>query len=384
MRRIILLLILSICLLTIPCQPPISVVAQTETTPQQLQLQLVQKFPGILPRIISLSPCGKYIAGFGLKEGAKRGGVDTPRELRVWATSDGTELLILPKRVTGHVSFLQFSPDGEQITVINNNMAGLRSWNIKDGKATVSSLNEHLDDDNSPLRFAYAPNNRLIAVEVPRKRQISIYSILDREEKMAIDIPSLQVIADLHFTPDSKHLAIALNVYPKLTGSTRRSSDLRGRLVIWDLTTRKVALELNNLPSAISSMQLSPSGDVLAIGGMENDDSGTKLIEWRKHNPEIIDLPGQETYDHNSLAFSPDGKFLFSSGFNKRKDQKTYETSIQVWDWRAKTLHSATVVQSPTAIALSPDGKYLYTATFPEESQLQKWQLPERFHAPRK
>jgi WD40 repeat protein len=139
---------------------------------------------------------------------------------------------------------------------------------------------------------------------------------------------------------------------------TRDGSLLAGcddkSLRVWEIATRKQVLTIP-MPFETDSLAFSPDGKYIAVGGTE-----TKAKEPRYCEVKIYEVPGGKLHAAlqgpycivNSVAFSPDGNLL-AAGISIQ--------SCQLWDLRTKKALWVKKVGNIDygIIAFMPDGKWL-------------------------
>jgi WD40 repeat protein len=169
----------------------------------------------------------------------------------------------------------------------------------------------------------------------------------------AMDPNPLHVIAahrdliyDLAFSPDGKHLASA--GYDRL-------------IKLWDITSGKEVRTLKDHSDTIYSLAFSPDGKLLASAAADRavkvwDVAGGKRLYTLSDNTDWV----------YAVAWSPDGKRLAAGGVDK---------SIRVWEVSAaegKLVQSVFAHEGPIIkLAYSADGQTLYSAS--EDRTVKAW-----------
>jgi hypothetical protein len=118
------------------------------------------------------------------------------------------------------------------------------------------------------------------------------------------------------------------------------------RLLLWDLASAKVE-EISSFPSHVASLAVCPrTGQVACGDGAGGIHIGEVKadIHW-----EVDALEQEHTKEITSLAFSADGKWLLSSGLDKK---------LVLWDVKARKLEQTLdeLPQPACAVVLSSDG----------------------------
>ena len=123
------------------------------------------------------------------------------------------------------------------------------------------------------------------------------------------------------------------------------SGSLDKTIKIWDTQANVLINTLSGHTSSIMKVAISPDNKYIASGSR---DKTVKLWDFEK---EIFTYPGQ-SYSADYVGFSPDGKYIFSSGANDR--------DTNIWDIEGKKL-SASFKNNYAyeGVAFSPDRKLI-------------------------
>jgi WD40 repeat protein len=221
--------------------------------------------------------------------------------IRLWDVASGKEKAALT-RGRSSAKAVAVSPDGK-LLASGNWDATVRLWDGASGRE-IATLAGHT---GPLLTVAFSPDGSLLASGGRdlkwKKAEVKLWDLRTRAE-----LASLRGVADpvsrLAFSPDGKTIAVG---------------DIRGRVFLWDVASKKVrrCLKVKGHTS-VSEVIWSCDGRRLVSGG--ND-----IRIWDPARGELLaTLPvGDDTDDCFGLAITKDGKLLASG---------SHRGNIRVWD----------------------------------------------------
>lgn len=145
-------------------------------------------------------------------------------------------------------------------------------------------------------------------------------------------------------------------------GSVLAISELKGATQIWSYPQMTLMRDLGEISPFIIGMALSSNGELLALCGLKIStiilDSKTGVI--------LHDLLPESAISCGDFAFTPDDKFLISSG----------QTGLQIWDTATGKLVEQLDKEWTHRLAISPDGSLL--AADSANGTINIWRLADR------
>ena len=287
---------------------------------------------------ICYSPDGKYIASGADDKTIKIREVETGREVRTLVGHEASVVNVV------------YSPDGKYIASGSTDFI-VKIWEMASGKC-IKTLTEQYYKS-----ICYSPDGRYL---VTCNGTINIWEIATGKcIKTLYDENFNCVVA---YSPDGAYLAT--NTYRHLDDGS-----VEGSIKIWDVITSECIKIISEYTEEIESITYSPNGKYIAICSRKNDT--IKLLEIASGR--CI----KTLYDENFsgvVVYSPDGAYLATNTF-RHLDYDSGEGIIKIWDVasgeciRTLTGHTDTV----TSVCYSPDGKYLASSSW--DKTIKFWEV---------
>jgi WD40 repeat protein len=309
----------------------------------------VSRTPGHWQYVSSVlfSPDGQTLAT-GLETGTGESaapGSEFSGETFLWNVSTGKRTLTL----AGANGAEAFSPDGEVLAAASGTGASsLYFWATDTGKQ-ASGLGKLQD---TILDVVFSPDGKLFAAE-DNTGAVYLWNLVSRRLKETFGVVSpVYTAAVLAFSPDSKILAVPVN------------GGAKDQVNLWNLSTNRFVTTLTAPGgSPVTSITFSPDGTMIAISGQNGRTSLLDTTTWQRR----ATFTDPDSSGVTTAAFSPNSQLLATGDVNG----KTY-----LWNLHAGTPGAVLVNPGGTAppqftgkyrnavtsIAFSPDGATLATS----------------------
>ena len=269
----------------------------------------------------------------------------------LWDAKSGERLSVL-SNLPDSVAQLALSPDGMYLAT-SSSEGIVRVWDIAENQEVMSV------ESTSDAPPAFSSDSSRLITNLWTANDAQILNMDTRDNSLILSGHTNTLFAFI-FSPDNKHIVTA-------------SRDRTAR--VWDTATGRELLTLYGHPAPIYSVALSPDDVHLATG----DEQGNVRIWNIDPDQEQFSVPGVELplsgfREPRDPLFSPDGTRLYAI-FN------LFVTGLQPSS-RVKVVNSATGVELLNlaemdgvefdSLALSPDGKYL--ATGASDGHVRVWE----------
>ncbi|HLO33841.1 MAG TPA: WD40 repeat domain-containing protein [Anaerolineales bacterium] len=295
-------------------------------------------------RSVAFSPDGKTLVS----------GSDD-HTLILWNVETGQ----LIHQLSGHstpVLSVAFSPDGKTLAS-GSEGSTLILWDVKSGKP-VRQLNGH---EASVLSVAFSPDGGTLASS-DADGLVLLWDISTLPKPTAGNEPPIHELTrhadrvnSVAFSPNGRILAWGRD---------------DGTVILWDLTRELLVSQLNGHAASVRSLAFSPDGKTLVSGSDDHT-----LILWDLQTGRQIGQLSGHTDDVKTVAFSPDDQTLASG---------SADHTVALWDVSTAlgaSTQSGGLIGRPLnahanwvlSIAFSPDGKTL--ASSGGDGQLILWDV---------
>ncbi|MHA1232401.1 MAG: WD40 repeat domain-containing protein [Candidatus Helarchaeota archaeon] len=251
----------------------------------------------------------------------------------------------------GIVHSIAISPDGKYL--VSGSIDGtIRIWNIETGEL-LRTLDKHKDEVRS---VAITPDGKKI-FSASKDETIMIWDL--QTGRLLDYILEIGPMISIVITPDGKHI---IGTVERISfGIDGRMNELIG---MWDLKTFKRLQgfnEFNGHSNVVNSIAISPDGKYLISGSFDNT-----IIIWNIKNRSILRKLEGHKDAVISVSITPDGKQVVSGSKDK---------TVRIWDLETGSLlqilegHNDLVC----SVATTADGKKIISNSF--DGTIRIWDL---------
>jgi RNA polymerase sigma factor (sigma-70 family) len=290
--------------------------------------------------------------------------VDTPARGRLHALqiSEQAGVAFVPRKVeslvlrghTVNVIGAAFSPDGKLLAT-GDAGATLKFWDVATGRQEASLAITPLQGEHAAIMaLDFSPDGRTLAMGCD-DRTIRLRDVATRAEKLVL--PRDYFPNTVTFSPDGATLAWAVSA-PGASGP--KADETRYVVVLWDLAARRERASLSGHTKAVRRIVFSPDGKMIVSA---SDDRTVRL--WDASTGEERSRLPSPRYAYG-LAISPDGRSIAmaSGDFHASDTSEEHPHGaglVSIWDVdaRARRMSTAAHRDFATGVAFSPDGRFL-------------------------
>ncbi len=254
----------------------------------------------------------------------------------------------------GPVSTVAFSPDGKLILTASWDKTA-RIWD-----ATTGHELSHITDDGEIVTAIFSPDGQYLATG-SLAGVVQVWETSTGHEVMHVQLDS--EVGSIAFSPDSRRIAVAEGSFPRdgwfIFKLGRRDEHRPTTVTVWDITTKQEVSRLRH-EHFVNSVAFSPNGKWLISGS----DDRTARVWDVETGTEISRV--YHKYRVNLVSFSPDGKWAASaeSCFYVFFQAVPCKPVIKVWD--PNTVHEIwqSVQSAPwiSVLTFSPDSRMVAIA----------------------
>jgi WD40 repeat protein len=282
-------------------------------------------------------------------DGTRLASAGEDKTARLWDPATGARLA----ECQGHASKVlsaAFSPDGARLVTTSSD-GTVRQWDAATGEEVEPPYNRHTGE---VAVAAYSPDGQWVASS-GTDRTVRVWRAKGRQD-VAVLHGHTGAVLRVAFAPDGRRLASA-----SLSGDTAHGWARDDTVRVWDVDPQASLPVLRGHTGYVYPVAFSPDGRWIASGGWDDMVPGERahrsLRLWDATTGEpcaTLPHPGSVS----SLAFGPDGTWLVSG---------TYADNwLRIWD--VATARFRKEIQGPAGscrfVTVSPDGKRMAVTAF--------------------
>jgi WD40 repeat protein len=276
----------------------------------------------------------------------------TSEVLDVQFTRDGKTLISADAGNHILVRKVEFSTANNKLALIQSNPTKSITGYFRQMESVAFSA--------ETFKWATGGCRKVAADDLCIEGEVAIWDVAARVPiSHSITEDSDEKVACVAFSPNGKTLASGG------CGKFEAGGCIHSEVHLRDTVTRQLIGDLKGEPNEVTNLAYSPDGKILAVGSCAKFEKGCKQGEIRLWNPDTQQLVSQPLTGHSDsvamLAFSPNGKILASSDSN----------NIILWSIETRQMlgeitpghqynKTGSIVFNPVrSMAFSPDGETL-------------------------
>ncbi|MCP4699805.1 MAG: WD40 repeat domain-containing protein, partial [Gammaproteobacteria bacterium] len=321
------------------------------------------------PEVTTRSPDGESIISV----------IDHPEiALKLWDAATGAEVRVFTyaspffanEEVYGHIDAVAFSPDGRYVLSGDSRNCRLTLWDVNSGAEIYSA-----GESSCPFSVAFSPDGRHILGGGKNGLEL-------RETQNGIKLPGFQSNSNYInlavFSPDGRYVLSGEGKVELVTTGEIRGHAYAVKPVCKNCTVRlrdvKTGTDLGTFPKTKTEKMaftaaFSPNGrhalvGYQCVGETSCDGSNSMMMLWDVETREEIRSFSGNARAVYTVAFSPDGRYILSSG-GIDTSPLLYGSVLRLWDTetgaelRRFWAHTGMI----TSVAFSHDGRYAYSGS---------------------
>jgi WD40 repeat protein len=261
--------------------------------------------------------------------------------VRLWDVAAGTEKTTTPGAPVGEVQFVALTPDGKTL-VSRGEDRWIHVWDLAGGKEV-----RRLPGEGWTPAAALSADGRVLAVP-SNLNEITLWDVTTGKE--------LRVLKEKERPGDDRDRPIAPHVLALAFSSDGRllasggASEGQGTLRLWAVESGKEVREFGDAQHVVGSLAFSPDGQTLASTGSHADHSIRLWATASGEERRRFECPQESAA---RVVWSPDGRTLAACGRWKRP--------IRRWDIRtgSELTPLGERDQAVCCLAFSPSGRWL-------------------------
>jgi len=250
--------------------------------------------------------------------------------VRVWDVDSGEE--VAPTNLCPAYS-VAASPDGKWLAIGGTDYF-TQLWN-----ATNGTLEASLEATKPPIGFTgFSADSKFLTHTSPADGLVWVWNCeTANPDLILIEAADGCTLEGVAFHPDGHRIAAGGIDYLS-------TGERDGAVCIWDVPTKE---KLFTFDTGVYAVAFDPKGKYLAGAGLDE-----AVYMWDVDTHETIFVLGGHQEKIHAIAFDPSGSYIVSGGD---------DSTVRVWDVLSGRALVARELDSPVqSLAFSPDGKFLF------------------------